>query len=337
MTSDAKIGLLLGLVFIFVIAFIINGLPSLRPQSSKAEVTPNMVTDENFGVAGREQRAQETITLNELLDRRTTGEPSNDTEAVVKDLRPDVEPSIATPGEAGETGEVRNVLPLPGPDTLNRITRTIEDVVKGLTEVAKPATVQEEKTTEPAPTIEAPKPQPKPTHVADMLTPRSAGVPISIGRTCVVADGETLASVAKRMYGPEEGNRIVNIQRIYEANRNVLKSPNEVRAGQELVIPPLDKSRPAQPRPDTVLPRTLFERVEAIGKGQVAAVEKTEPPKNEAGARWYVVQDGDNLWRIASTQLGGGARYQEIVKLNADLLKGKEVLDIGMKLRLPAK
>lgn len=27
MTSDAKIGLLLGLVFIFVIAFIINGLP----------------------------------------------------------------------------------------------------------------------------------------------------------------------------------------------------------------------------------------------------------------------------------------------------------------------
>ena len=34
MTSDAKIGLLLGLVFIFVIAFIINGLPNLRPQQA---------------------------------------------------------------------------------------------------------------------------------------------------------------------------------------------------------------------------------------------------------------------------------------------------------------
>ena len=35
MTSDAKIGLLLGLVFIFVIAFVINGLPSLRPPTSR--------------------------------------------------------------------------------------------------------------------------------------------------------------------------------------------------------------------------------------------------------------------------------------------------------------
>ena len=35
MTSDAKIGLLLGLIFIFVIAFVINGLPSLRPPISK--------------------------------------------------------------------------------------------------------------------------------------------------------------------------------------------------------------------------------------------------------------------------------------------------------------
>jgi hypothetical protein len=34
MTSDAKVGLLLGLFFIFVIAFIINGLPRFRSDTN---------------------------------------------------------------------------------------------------------------------------------------------------------------------------------------------------------------------------------------------------------------------------------------------------------------
>ena len=42
MTSDAKIGLLLGLVFIFIIAFVINGLPSFRGEKNGNELTHNM-------------------------------------------------------------------------------------------------------------------------------------------------------------------------------------------------------------------------------------------------------------------------------------------------------
>jgi len=43
MTSDTKIGLLLGLIFIFVIAFLINGLPSLKASAHGNELTYNMV------------------------------------------------------------------------------------------------------------------------------------------------------------------------------------------------------------------------------------------------------------------------------------------------------
>jgi nucleoid-associated protein YgaU len=51
-----------------------------------------------------------------------------------------------------------------------------------------------------------------------------------------------------------------------------------------------------------------------------------------------VVQDGDSLWKIASTQLGSGARWEEIVTLNQSTLKTKDAtLVIGMQLRLPAK
>ena len=124
--------------------------------------------------------------------------------------------------------------------------------------------------------------------------------------------------------------------------RNILKTPNDIIVGQELVIPP-----PAKPKPDTVLPKTLFEKVEAIGKRNVPAPDKPQPekqapPKKEpakpaAAERWYVVQEGDNLWKIASTQLGSGARHEEIAKLNADILKAGIKLDIGMRLRLPSQ
>ena len=70
MTSDAKIGLLLGLVFIFVIAFIINGLPNFGNRS-QAEATPMINQDENFGVADNAQNAQEQLDWDSLLEQES--------------------------------------------------------------------------------------------------------------------------------------------------------------------------------------------------------------------------------------------------------------------------
>ena len=61
------------------------------------------------------------------------------------------------------------------------------------------------------------------------------------------------------------------------------------------------------------------------------------PAKPATSDRWYVVQDGDYLWKIASTQLGSGARYEELAKLNADVLKGDIKVSPGMRLRLPSR
>ena len=67
MTRDAKIGLLLGLAFIFVIAFIVNGLPSLRGDKNKDsnELTAGMANLPNrqVGIGARER---------EVLNRTTT-------------------------------------------------------------------------------------------------------------------------------------------------------------------------------------------------------------------------------------------------------------------------
>ena len=75
MTSDAKIGLLLGLVFIFIIAFIINGLPRFRSNTNNNELTTNMVNSQNdsMGIAAKERKAQEVFNRAERAKRKRAG------------------------------------------------------------------------------------------------------------------------------------------------------------------------------------------------------------------------------------------------------------------------
>jgi nucleoid-associated protein YgaU len=63
MTSEAKIGLLLGLVFIFIIAFVINGLPSFWNKTNSNELTTvaGGPANDTLGLGEGERTAQETI------------------------------------------------------------------------------------------------------------------------------------------------------------------------------------------------------------------------------------------------------------------------------------
>ena len=72
MTSDAKIGLLLGLVFIFIIAFIINGLPGLGKNTDSNELTStyikNLKTD-SLDIANKTRKAAVKINYTASADR----------------------------------------------------------------------------------------------------------------------------------------------------------------------------------------------------------------------------------------------------------------------------
>lgn len=333
MTSDAKIGLLLGLVFIFVIAFIINGLPNFGDRS-RAEATPMMnIQNENFGVADHARIAQERMDWRDLLDEEGQGLVAAPTTA-----EPESTVAGGTLAAGADGGDVRRVYTLD--DLVGGMSVKIQEVVKGLID-----TVPAQETTQPAPSIEVPRPQGAQTRPAETATTQtSAPTPASATTSTekptaavapkiyVVQDGDVLATVAKKAYGPEEGNRLVNINRIFEANRDKLKSPDEIVVGQKLVIPPLPKTETAK-TDDAKLSEALFEKVEQIGKRNVAEVQAPKP----AGTV-YVVQDGDSLWKIAAGQLGSGARWEEIVKLNTDTLKSKDAtLVIGMQLKLPPK
>ena len=142
----------------------------------------------------------------------------------------------------------------------------------------------------------------------DTVVPPDPIVPAD--RAYTVKDGEDLSRVSLAVYGPVEGNRWGNVMRIYKANKHQLASMDKVLPGQVLIIPSLDV--PAAAGTDSA-------RVNAVG----------------SASRVYIVQEGDSYWKIAKKMLGSGIRYAEILELNK--LKENAPLQIGRRLKLPAK
>ncbi|UCF44632.1 MAG: LysM peptidoglycan-binding domain-containing protein [Planctomycetota bacterium] len=133
------------------------------------------------------------------------------------------------------------------------------------------------------------------------------------------------------MYGPQEGNRNVNVTKIFQANRKLLKSADEIYPGQRLIIPPLSASQPQQSGIENIFSTTLFEKVKSIGRKRL-----TSDTRPAVQSRVHVVQEGDSLWQIAADKLGDGSRYNEIAKLNGDVIDDEDALTVGMRLKLPA-
>jgi nucleoid-associated protein YgaU len=308
MTSDAKIGLLLGLVFIFVIAFVINGLPRFRNTTNGSELTTNMVSSYNdpLGIGDKEREVQSLIDWPAPEAQAPQPEAQPAQPVVVERVKPDAADVVAQ-----NTVEVLKQTP---------------DLVSH-TPAPQPAA-------EPKIEIKRPKP------------PR----PVS-PKVYTVTDGDNLAKIAKKFYGAEEGNKRTNIMRIFEANRGVLASPDEVGVGQHLLIPPTVTSRTVvsdnsaaktedsadQNKTKGTLASVLFEKAESIGRKVLQADDTPKEKPKPAPSRQYVVRDGDYLWKIAARELGNGSRYKEIAKLNADVLDDETKLPIGTTLKLPAR
>jgi len=275
MTRDAKIGLLLGLAFIFMIAFIINGLPGSRTDSNELTNTMANFPNNPPGLAARER---EVINRTESMRREATEvppEPIGDPRIREQRTLPDV-PVI--PDESYKVGPV-----VPGP---------VRDTKM---DIDKPKAVR------PA-----------------------------LPKVYTVTDGDNLASIAKKFYGPEAGNKRANIMRIFEANRKILETPDDIYVGQKLVIPPLPGSE--QDKDKGIFSSEIFKKVVSIGREHITNKVRQGKP-----SKLYTVRDDDNLWRIAAEQLGDGSRYKEIAKLNADILEDEDFVPVGTRLKLPVR
>lgn len=190
MASNAKIGLLLGLIVIFVIVFVINGLSGFDNARNDNKLPPIVL---------------------------------NDPTGIKPDIKPEDLPSRQVPERRPE---------------------------KSQPPIHKES-IQE---------------QPWETTTPDETENHTEPVKQAWPKIYIVCKGDNLADIAKKFYGPEEGNRRVNVQRIFVANKKSLESPDKIYPGQKLKIPSLRALVRDKNSMESIFPESMFEKVESIGR-----------------------------------------------------------------------
>jgi tetratricopeptide (TPR) repeat protein len=111
----------------------------------------------------------------------------------------------------------------------------LREDLKRMTQAQEGLPLAESATPDPAAPPAAPEVHPAArTGMTDSLLPP----PAAARKTVTVRHGDTLSSIAVRVYGDSS-----QWQKIFDANRSVLKRPGDLRAGQTLVVPPLAERR----------------------------------------------------------------------------------------------
>jgi LysM repeat protein len=141
------------------------------------------------------------------------------------------------------------------------------------------------------------------------------GHPISpIGSKEYTAEpGDTLFKIAAKTMG---GSGKANRDALVRANPSLQAAPDKIIIGKTYIIP--------------------TDSAPAVASNTQREIAPSKEPR-EVGEYWYTAKAGDSLWKIANEQLRNPSAVAALKDLNADILKGSENLQIGMKLRLPAK
>ncbi|MBX9792163.1 MAG: LysM peptidoglycan-binding domain-containing protein [Pirellulales bacterium] len=150
-------------------------------------------------------------------------------------------------------------------------------------------------------------------------------------RTHRIVDGDTLSGLATRYLG-----RADRFGEIYEANRDVLRSPDVLPLGAILKIPSAEEPPPIQVGPMVPISREPTPPASPSNEG-TAKLSPLGSVTSGTASRVYRVQDGDTLAAISRKFFGDAQKHQEILAANRDQLTDAAALRPGMVLVIPER
>ncbi|MEC6907946.1 peptidoglycan-binding protein LysM [Photobacterium piscicola] len=69
-------------------------------------------------------------------------------------------------------------------------------------------------------------------------------------------------------------------------------------------------------------------------QGIASVVDNISAPEETSSVTYYVVEEGDSLWKIAEKTLGNGAKYEQIFEENKEVIQNPDLIFAGQKLRI---
>ena len=349
MSKETRIGLVVGLLFIIMFGLVLAGIlnPKSPPDNSPAPGGVAMATNAAAG-GGEGDREYGYIPTTPAMDAEHHPAPA----APPVSARPVSEGAAATePGAAAGSGSVEVAMARPESEPMageehgisvpaarpaegdSRITETGGGVHTGPIEVTLPPGVHTPEDARGARSVvgAAPGDEPMP-----------AGTSIY-----EVKQGDSLYKIAAQLWGSKNASKNALI---LAANKDKIKSANNLKVGMKLVIPPLPGS-PAAPAaaptpttgPSTPAPRSRHEHspADVAGTGTIHTDGDTLPlhaltpeiplAPVPVAAKIYTIKSGDTVLRVAKTY---HTSVDKILELNKGVNPTK--LKIGQKLTIPS-
>ena len=308
---ETKFGLLVGLVFIVLFGVILSGRAGL--SISDHAVLPTGESTKYRTTAEALSRNVDPFLVQTPLVVGGTG-----SSAVVQAA------SAAVVQDTAAAAPVAVEEPLPAPATLAVSPEATKPDDVGMVAFG-PAVVETPMTASPPvaqePATDRPAVESSPVEAAETSRP-----------VYTVRAGDTLVAIARKYYG-NDGERLW--KNIYEANRQVLRDPNRLAAGQKLVIPQV--APPAASTATAALAAATEPSTRDVTAADLGRMFGTQSDLVEQPARApaiYTVQPGDTFYGI-SKKLYGDGRYARLLHLkNRHLVPEANKLRVGQQIVL---
>jgi len=363
-TKETKIGLLVGLAFIILFAIILSEKGSSNKIQSPASLTIAKApgaddsalgqSEEPLSNAGRLPVGSELPSPIQPIQQKPTGLAMNPS-PVGQAIPAEGDPISPLPSS------VVNRLNAPKitPSTIAEDTGPLETESMSLTQ-ALAAALDAPPQASPTPPVEDDAdPLPHRPAAPSRKSVQQAAATMKTIAIHTVRPGESLGKIAAHYYGRSTPARV---NAIFNANRGTLKSIHSVRANDKLKIPQLDVTQQIAFEPVShFAPQTITANRSTARETEVripipvdtsaapvadrgrsrlnaaGATESRQPQNRRPEFRWYRVRTRDTLSRIAKRELGDEGRFGEIYSLNKDIIRNKNRIKPGMKIRLPLR